>query len=466
MTQVSDEQSTDLTSTAQLLTVLEEKFASIPAPTLRELTVEQVESKSRRAVQLIGNQDPSKSYSAKSEWIGYEFQDVLFISEIVVRTVAFSEYDDFELSFEDAFSKEKKSQNARSEGNVFNFKVDRFLAGVGIRPPTKFWKQGEITGIDIICASNAQLGLMVSQLTPVTKLRDRIVGECNAAISDANSKESQVLEHEQELRELEASIEKQDQFISGKKKEIEGLENSKAGLSKELEIKSQLIAERDSSIKSLEDQIEKRTSERSVLSTEVAKSQSKLSELQRDIHLFPSEIAGYVKQGSRNAWLYAGLCLVPFAVMCLVTAKLFANSEQLLNVFLSDRRPPVGEYLLSRMPYALVSAVILTVCYTMLHRLFSEIVAINRRKQDLLKVSIIATDVSFASQHGLDLDTKTEYHLRTQTKMELLKEHLKQHLSDDFTYGKGNTILQRLLEAARRRLDSPQTETQKATQED
>ena len=192
------------------------------------------------------------------------------------------------------------------------------------------------------------------------------------------------------------------------------------------------LSEKQTTISTLEDQIEKKIVERKGLNEEVARANSRLSELKSDIHLFPSEIAGYVKQGARNIWLYVALSAIPFAVICPVTYKLFDNSERLLNAFLSDPKLPIIDYLLSRLPYAAVSIVILTVCYTIMHKLFAEIITINRRKQDLYKISIVATDVSFASQQGLTLDEEVLYNLRTQTKMELLKEHLRQHLSEDY----------------------------------
>jgi hypothetical protein len=89
----------------------------------------------------------------------------------------------------------------------------------------------------------------------------------------------------------------------------------------------------------------------------------------------------------------------------------------------------------------------------MLHRLFSEIVTINRRKQELQKISIVATDVSFASFSDLGLNDEETYHLRTQSKMELLKQHLKQHLPEDYVYGGTTGPIHAILEFARKKLD-------------
>ena len=224
-------------------------------------------------------------------------------------------------------------------------------------------------------------------------------------------------------------------------------------LQKELESLHRTQADRSNSIAQIEDQIEVKTLERKALNQDVSAAEAELSHLKSDIHLFPSEISGYVKQGARNIWLYLAICAVPFVVIVAVTNKLFTNSENLLKLFFDNPNVPIVDYLISRLPYAVVSLAILTVCYTIVHRLFAEIISINRRKQDLFKISIIATDVSFASQQGLLLSEEQSYNLRTETKMEMLKEHLRQHISEDYVYGSSGSILQKVMEAAKSRLE-------------
>jgi hypothetical protein len=104
----------------------------------------------------------------------------------------------------------------------------------------------------------------------------------------------------------------------------------------------------------------------------------------------------------------------------------------------------IVKFMLSRSPYVIVSAAVLGICYSILRGLVSEIININRKRQELFKISIIARDVSYASQHGLDLDPDQAYDLKTQTKMELLKEHLKVNIGDEFTYSPKKAFLDRL----------------------
>jgi hypothetical protein len=168
-----------------------------------------------------------------------------------------------------------------------------------------------------------------------------------------------------------------------------------------------------------------------------------LRTLQNNINLFPTEIAGYVTQGAKNVNLYAVLCCVPIAIIIAVTYRLFGNSERLLS-YVYNPNFGIIEFLISRLPYVVVSAVILAVCYTLLHRLITEIIGINRRRQDLFKISIIATDVSNASQEGLSIPDEELYNLRTQTKMELLKEHLRRHISEEYVYDPKQSLIHRM----------------------
>ncbi len=442
------------------------KIDLIPLPELTEITIDYFENRTKKHVQLIGNKDSQRALTSKRDWIGYELKEISFISFVTVRCTGFSESDEFELSFKDSFSQQVKSVYAKPLNSEFVLRVDRFVEGFGIRPPFKFFKDGEIVGIDVFGISNEQLGLLTTNFVPVLKLKDRLITACNKALESANSAKTRATDLETKIDELEETESQFVNSITSKKSTIAELDKQIAAKTIEAENRNQQISERVEKIAFLDNQIDKRTSERTDLNVEVTQSQTKLTELQRDIHLFPSEISGYVKQGSWNSWFYAALCVIPFALMIVVTWKLFANAEQLLNVFLTKDRPPIAEYLLSRLPYALVSAIVLTVCYSILHRLFAEIVAINRRKQDLFKVSIIATDVSFASQGDLGLDSEASYNLRTQTKMELLKEHLKQHLSDDYSYGKSNSVIQKSLEAARKILDKQVPENPKSREDD
>ena len=235
---------------------------------------------------------------------------------------------------------------------------------------------------------------------------------------------SQITDGGGQLSELEDDIKAQTAALDEARKQVAITESVKRNV--------------DSQVRDATQVLEGLTSRSSHLTQEIEDKELKLRGLQNDINLFPTEIAGYVSQGAANVKLYSWLCLIPLAIIVFVTWRLFQNAENIL-AYATFRDKQILEFLVSRAPYVVVSFAILAVCYTLLNRLISEIIGINRRRQDLFKVSIIATDVSNASQNSLELSDVDAYNLRTETKMELLKEHLRQHIGEEFVYNpKGN----------------------------
>lgn len=98
-------------------------------------------------------------------------------------------------------------------------------------------------------------------------------------------------------------------------------------------------------------------------------------------------------------------------------------------------KPPSDIFgaLISRTPYVILASSIIAACYGIVHSLISEIVRINRQKLGLNKISIIATDISKSSEIDLhSLDDEEIYEKRAQLKMQMLREHLKTDIPDDF----------------------------------
>jgi hypothetical protein len=62
-----------------------------------------------------------------------------------------------------------------------------------------------------------------------------------------------------------------------------------------------------------------------------------------------------------------------------------------------------------------------------------QLIKINDQKLSLTKISIIAKEVSDSAEKTLNLTEEDIYRLRTDLKMQLLKDHLKDYLSKDFT---------------------------------
>lgn len=433
---------------------LEAKVSSLHPPSFKDLDVSFFSHKNRRTTQLIGNTQESDSIQARREWYGYEFVRLLFVSRVEVHASGYEPHDEMDFSCIDAISGTEKFDGGRFVDGKFTVYPYRFTTGFGIRPPSKWLASPRITSIKVYGLEPSEFREMIESFDKLSELQEQVRQSSQAYVLKAENAQKQFEAIREDISDATHDANEIKATIESLSKEKNSLDEQLQTLRQEESSVQAKLNDRNGTLAQIEDQIEKKTEERKLLNSAVSEANTKLSALRRDIHLFPTEISGYVKQGARNIWLYLALCIVPFAVIAVVTYKLFANSENLLALFLDNPTVPIINYLISRFPYAVVSLAILTVCYTILHRLFAEIISINRRKQDLLKVSIIATDVSFASQHGIDLSEEQAYNLRTETKMELLKEHLRQHVSEDYVYSPSKTLLQRIMDVAGRQLES------------
>ena len=138
---------------------------------------------------------------------------------------------------------------------------------------------------------------------------------------------------------------------------------------------------------------------------------------------------------------------MPIALLVLVTALLVFNAADLTTVLEIDESASIWSILITRMPYVIIATGIITASYKLARVFVAEIMRINQQRLNLSKISIIATDASNTSQGGLsDLSDREFYELRTDLKMQLLRDHLKECLSSDFRYhGKSTNNWARLL---------------------
>jgi hypothetical protein len=88
---------------------------------------------------------------------------------------------------------------------------------------------------------------------------------------------------------------------------------------------------------------------------------------------------------------------------------------------------------ISRAPYVVIACTIITVSYYFAKMLVLEIIRISRQRLALTKISIIAKDISTSIDSDLDISEDERYQRRLTLKMDLMKDHLQEYLSSDFT---------------------------------
>ena len=429
---------------------LDNTLAKTTSPILKSFDISFFSQKSRKQTLLISNTDEQNFVPSKKGWLSFDLNDIFYVFNAEVFATGYDGDFEIEFSYVDPFSETSKIITAKYSGNSFRIPINRFIRGFGLKAPPRFFTQPQITSVTVNGFEPSQLIDVVNSFNQIENLKEKIWADSQVFVKQAETADKKLLEFEEKNQSL---LDEKEGILTETSSFTKALELIKSeNQNRQIELERQDVQSKalQNFISQLDDQIEKKTEERKILNAEVSSSTSKLSELQRDIHLFPSEISGYVKQGANNINLYLLGMIIPFLTIIAVTGRLFWNAESILSAFIEHRETPIVDYLISRIPYAVISAAVLGVCYYVLRILFAEIININRRKQELYKISIIATDVSFASLRGLNLEAEETYNLRTETKMELLKEHLRQNISQDYVYSPSANLLTKILSRAQK----------------
>jgi hypothetical protein len=428
---------------AEKLTDLQETLQSFPEPKESIFDIGLFQNGTKKSATLINNFDLSQQLKSQNRWYSFDFKKSLYVKKIRVRSSGFDNYSDMVLSYEDAFTKKTNQAKSRFKEEVgyFEFIVDAFVGGFGIQPEPKYFSSPRIVGIDVFGFDEVTFRRVLGFFEKIEIARNKILEECQEKMELADQALLVKKEVESNIIEIKSEIDVQNQNLESIKELVAAEAATRAEAMREnsaLQITQKQLVD---SKTALESDIANRKSSQTEMSRQIAESEKKLRTLENDINLFPTEIAGYVTQGSKNINTYLLIGAIPVAIIAVLTWRLIFNAEQLLDFYANNPQINIFEFLFSRLPYVIISISILGICYTFIHRLISEIIGINRRRQDLYKISIIATDISYASASGSIVDGESEYKLRTYIKMEMLKEHLRRHMGEGFTFEKKGGLL-------------------------
>jgi hypothetical protein len=222
-----------------------------------------------------------------------------------------------------------------------------------------------------------------------------------------------------------SSLEEKIQEEEAKKEELISLVNDLA--TKELSLKG--------GIKDLSNSVDEKQAEKSVLISEIVQIKQDLDSLRRDKSLFTEDIKGYIKRGADDIGLYTILAFLPMCMMFYVTYNLFCNSQTILAYDFSKNSTPIIDLLLSRLPYTVISVVIIEVCFRICLHFVGRIIELNKERLSISRVSIIARDVSDSIFSGVDVeDEEVKFHLMAKLKMDMLKAHLSKDVGKEYEY--------------------------------
>jgi hypothetical protein len=126
--------------------------------------------------------------------------------------------------------------------------------------------------------------------------------------------------------------------------------------------------------------------------------------------------------------------MAPFVVvLCAIAYKMYNNAVD-LSVVYKQGDIDVWSIFITRLPYVVVSVAIIQSCAFFVNKLTNEIIAVDRKRLNLSTLSIIARDVSRSSAFGKKFTDEERYEKEIHLKMEMMKDHMRQYISEDFAY--------------------------------
>jgi hypothetical protein len=163
------------------------------------------------------------------------------------------------------------------------------------------------------------------------------------------------------------------------------------------------------------------------------------------------------------------LSVIPWILISIVTGIIFLGSSELTTIYslVTDGEKDkidISTIFLSRMPFVIIVASILFVCYEISKMFIKNIIHIQKQKRIFMKIGILAKDIADQSILGLNLSENEKFELRTKLKMDLLKSHLSNDIGEDYDY-KVNTSLLDYYNDYKLRKEEKQQNTEKEDEE-
>ncbi len=417
-------------SPRESLSELVEKSVTAPHP----ISINFFSRRTSRAVKLVENGDPENFIKGQNREFSFDFDSPVFVRSIEVHTEGYGDYDYCDFSWHSIRKKNSVSDARRNSKGLFSIAVNDVVEGFSFKPGKKYFGDPKITKVVVVGLMMSELDKALSELGSVDEYRSKIVGICEQKVSEADMAEERVSlveSREQELAESIRGLEEEKNLLESS---IEKLAESRANLKEEVKgILSEITGLKNDSAK-LSDLLDEKIKNSKILNDHKVALEQELKGLKSDINLFPTEISAFVSQGASNISRYMLLAFLPIVVLFYVTWYVFDSAAGFASAYSSYGASEMVAVLLSRMPFMVVSLGIISASYKIASLFISEIIKINNQRLALSKISIIAKDVSEASERGICLDERELYELRTKLKMDLLKSHLKGYVDDAYTY--------------------------------
>jgi hypothetical protein len=404
-----------------------------------DLPFELILRPTNKTTKLVANSGHNSHLKSQHRWYDFEFSEFVFLNRIEVLVTGFSSYQDFEIKYV-TVDRNEVSVNRIVAENVVIQPINSAINSISFRPPVSWLVEKFIVSVKLIGLTQSNVENFLSTVEKIDAYQQTALSIMEEAVENAQSENDRYVQLQAQLTSTNSEIAKSKTDVSTKKAEITKLTEKINTLRTDQANNQNSLITSSESLNRVNSEIENQTSVRNSLSAEITERTSELKSLKENINMFPSEISGFVGQGTSTMWIYVGLSAIPVLIILIMFIVLIWGAADLTTVLEENPGSSIYAIFLTRIPYVSIAGMIIAASYKICRVLLEEVIRINRQKLNLTKVSIIAKDVSFASENELGLDDEQKYQLRTKLKMDLLRDHLKDYLSKDFSIALPSSI--------------------------
>jgi len=409
------------------------QLREIGVDSVADLPFELLNRRNNKTTKLVANSGAAEPMDGANRWFEYEFSEPVFLCEIVIAMESYGSYDVFNVKWEMAQGGEIRQEVSRDSDTTYRCNVNQLIRSISFRPPKKWWTAARVNSVSLIGFQSGELEEFVRLVARLDKFKSDIVTDSERAVKGAEEASTKFESLRQDRDELSLEISEAKGTVTELNNQIGRLTEERNGLVADVKKREETVAAQEEQAEVIKERIAERNAERSGLAAEITQQKQELRSLQDDINMFPTEISGFVSQASQNTQTYWQLSWIPMILLVIMAVLLVFNAADLTTVIDEYENARLFSIVVTRIPYIVVATAIIGAAYKLAALLVGEIMRINQQRLNLSKVSIIATDVSKASEEGLeDLPDEEIYALRTRLKMDMLRDHMKEYLSKDF----------------------------------
>ncbi|MGN7293336.1 hypothetical protein [Rhizobium sp. SAFR-030] len=297
------------------MTAIEAAFSrALPEPINIDLSF--FSHKSRRSTNLVGNETEDGYIKGRKTWLDFDLREVIYITTVRVNAIGYETYNEMEFSFVPYLSQEERHLTAAFSEGEFVFSVNDFIKGFGLRPSeTGFFKTAKITKVEVSGVEKEHITGMVRFAQNADREMKRAEDSLSKYFARAQISFDEIQANQEQIDELDRKLDEKGAEIKSLEIQLQEVSGHYKKIQEEIAVAKTVLGDQAKREEAIQQNIDQLTEERKDLTAHISRLGKDLRELKANINLFPTELAGYVKQGTRNVRLYAILCSVPVGVL-------------------------------------------------------------------------------------------------------------------------------------------------------